>query len=39
VKVGSEEWARGTAQPADPAREVGAEVQIVSVEGVTLKVK
>ena len=39
VKVGSEEWRAELAQPGDPVREVGADVQIVSVEGVTLKVK
>ena len=39
VKVGSEEWRAELAQPSDPAREIGADVQIVSVEGVTLKVK
>ena len=39
VKVGSEEWRAELVQPADSAREVGADVQIVSVEGVTLKVK
>jgi len=39
VKVGSEEWRAELAQPADAAREVGSDVQIVSVEGVTLKVK
>jgi membrane protein implicated in regulation of membrane protease activity len=39
VKVGSEEWRAELAQPSEPPREVGADVQIVSVEGVTLKVK
>jgi membrane protein implicated in regulation of membrane protease activity len=39
VKVGSEEWRAELVQPADSAREVGADVQVVSVEGVTLKVK
>jgi membrane protein implicated in regulation of membrane protease activity len=39
VKVGSEEWRAELAQPSDPAREVGTDVQIVSVEGVTLKVQ
>jgi membrane protein implicated in regulation of membrane protease activity len=39
VKVGSEEWRAELAQPADAAREIGSDVQIVSVEGVTLKVK
>ena len=39
VKVGSEEWRAELAQPNDSAREVGADVEIVSVEGVTLKVK
>ena len=39
VKVGSEEWRAELAQPGEQAREVGADVQILSVEGVTLKVK
>jgi membrane protein implicated in regulation of membrane protease activity len=39
VKVGSEEWRAELADPAGTPREVGADVQIVSVEGVTLKVK
>jgi membrane protein implicated in regulation of membrane protease activity len=39
VKVGSEEWRAELADQADAAREVGADVRIVSVEGVTLKVK
>ena len=39
VKVGSEEWRAELVQPADSVREVGSDVQIVSVEGVTLKVK
>jgi len=39
VKVGSEEWRAELAQSADPAREVGTDVQVVSVEGVTLKVQ
>jgi membrane protein implicated in regulation of membrane protease activity len=39
VKVGSEEWRAELLQPAESAREVGTDVQIVSVEGVTLKVK
>jgi membrane protein implicated in regulation of membrane protease activity len=39
VKVGSEEWRAELARPDDPIREVGADVQIISVEGVTLKVK
>jgi membrane protein implicated in regulation of membrane protease activity len=39
VKVGSEEWRAELAQCGDSAREVGTDVQIVSVEGVTLKVK
>ena len=39
VKVGSEEWRAELAQPNDPAREIGADVEVVSVEGVTLKVK
>jgi membrane protein implicated in regulation of membrane protease activity len=39
VKVGSEEWRAELAQPDDAAREIGASVQVVSIEGVTLKVK
>jgi membrane protein implicated in regulation of membrane protease activity len=39
VKVGSEEWRAELAQPSSPAREIGADVKIVSVEGVTLKVQ
>jgi membrane protein implicated in regulation of membrane protease activity len=39
VKVGSEEWRAELAQPDDAVREIGASVQVVSVEGVTLKVK
>jgi membrane protein implicated in regulation of membrane protease activity len=39
VKVGSEEWRAELAQPSDPAREVGTDVKILSVEGVTLKVQ
>ena len=39
VKVGSEEWRAELAQPSDAAREIGASVQIVSVEGVTVKVR
>ena len=39
VKVGSEEWRAELAQPSDSAREAGTDVQIVAVEGVTLKVK
>jgi membrane protein implicated in regulation of membrane protease activity len=39
VKVGSEEWRAELAQPGDAAREIGASVQIVSVEGVTVKVR
>ncbi|HEY6126667.1 MAG TPA: NfeD family protein [Candidatus Acidoferrum sp.] len=39
VKVGSEEWRAELVQPADTPREIGADVQVVSVEGVTLKVK
>lgn len=39
VKVGSEEWRAELAQPSDSTREPGAEVKIVSVEGVTLKVQ
>jgi membrane protein implicated in regulation of membrane protease activity len=39
VKVGSEEWRAELAQQVDPAREVGVEVRVVAVEGVTLKVQ
>jgi membrane protein implicated in regulation of membrane protease activity len=39
VKVGSEEWRAELAQPDDAVREIGASVQVVSFEGVTLKVK
>jgi membrane protein implicated in regulation of membrane protease activity len=39
VKVGSEEWRAELAQPSDHAREIGADVRIVSIEGVTLKVQ
>jgi len=39
VKVGSEEWRAELAQPETAAREIGANVQIISVEGVTLKVQ
>jgi membrane protein implicated in regulation of membrane protease activity len=39
VRVGSEEWRAELAQPENAAREIGASVQIVSVEGVTLKVQ
>jgi membrane protein implicated in regulation of membrane protease activity len=39
VKVGSEEWRAELAEPDGVAREIGASVQVVSVEGVTLKVQ
>jgi len=39
VKVGSEEWRAELAEPESAAREIGANVQVVSVEGVTLKVQ
>jgi membrane protein implicated in regulation of membrane protease activity len=39
VKVGSEEWRAELAQPSDHAREIGTDVRIVSIEGVTLKVQ
>ena len=39
VKVGSEEWRAELAQRSDPAREIGADVKIISVEGVTLRVQ
>jgi membrane protein implicated in regulation of membrane protease activity len=39
VKVGPEEWRAELSGAGDPAREVGASVRVISVEGVTLKVK
>jgi len=39
VKVGSEEWRAELAQSDGAVREIGAAVQVVAVEGVTLKVK
>ena len=39
VKVGSEEWRAELAEPSDPSREIGADVKVVAVEGVTLKVQ
>ena len=39
IKVGGEEWRAELAQPDSIAREIGASVQVVSVEGVTLKVQ
>jgi len=39
VKIGSEEWRAELAQPDGTAREIGAEITVVSVEGVTLKVR
>lgn len=39
VKVGSEEWRAELAHAGDTPREVGADVKVVSVEGVTLKVR
>lgn len=39
IKVGSEEWRAELAQSGDAAREIGTSVQVVAVEGVTLKVK
>ena len=39
VKVGSEEWRAELAQPDTAVREIGANVQVVSIEGVTLKVQ
>lgn len=39
VKIGSEEWRAELAQPDSAAREAGAEITVVSVEGVTLKVR
>lgn len=39
VKVGSEDWRAELLQTSEKPREIGQEVLIVSVEGVTLKVK
>jgi len=39
VKVGSEEWRAELAQSDGVVREIGAAVQVVAVEGVTLRVK
>jgi len=39
VKVGSEEWRAEVAVAEDGARETGAVVTVVAVEGVTLKVR
>jgi membrane protein implicated in regulation of membrane protease activity len=39
VKVGSEEWRAELAEPDTAARDIGANVQVVSVDGVTLKVQ
>jgi membrane protein implicated in regulation of membrane protease activity len=39
VKVGAEEWRAELASEADPARDSGIVVTIISVEGVTLKVR
>jgi membrane protein implicated in regulation of membrane protease activity len=39
VKIGSEEWRAELAQSGSAAREIGAEITVVSVEGVTLKVR
>jgi membrane protein implicated in regulation of membrane protease activity len=39
VKIGPEEWRAELAQPDGAAREIGAEITVVSVEGVTLKVR
>jgi membrane protein implicated in regulation of membrane protease activity len=39
VKVGTEEWRAELAQSGDTAREIGASVEVVSVEGVTVKVR
>ena len=38
VKIGSEEWRAELAQPDGAALELGAEIKVLSVEGVTLKV-
>jgi len=38
VKIGSEEWRAELAQPGGAALEPGAEIKVLSVEGVTLKV-
>lgn len=39
VKVGSEEWRAELAQPNGAVKQVGVEVKVVAVEGVTLKVQ
>jgi membrane protein implicated in regulation of membrane protease activity len=39
VKVGSEEWRAELAQTEEAARDAGAVVTVVAVEGVTLKVR
>jgi membrane protein implicated in regulation of membrane protease activity len=38
VKIGSEEWRAELAQPNGSVLEPGAEIKVLSVEGVTLKV-
>lgn len=38
VKIGSEEWRAELAQPDGAALELGAQIKVLSVEGVTLKV-
>lgn len=39
VKVGSEEWRAELLQPEEAAREIGADIKVISIEGVTLKVR
>ena len=39
IKVGSEEWRAELSAEDDPAKEKGASVTVVAVEGVTLKVR
>ena len=38
VKIGSEEWRAELAEPDGAALELGTEIKVLSVEGVTLKV-
>ena len=39
VRVGSEEWRAELAQPESAARDIGTNVRVVAVEGVTLRVQ
>ena len=39
VKIGAEEWRAELAQGDETAREVGATITVISVEGVTFKVR